>query len=1436
MARTRKFVSALNLYKYDVLIEDRATRSDYFKITQFDGYFYGGRNAFLIAGNTTLKPNSKILVEILNVNGETIYSAPVTNFVEGSSRLVQVEVYSDTPPGPGKLVILGSTDSYLDGTPIPKEWEDKYNVRWITDIIISPQVRNKTSIRFLNSPVVSVEEKFYAIPATASFTQTATVPFGDYELIPTKYNNILQTGYLIKLKNPTTENIFKSEHLNNGRFSTYAVISGSSEFIFGSVPITRIFNETTAFGIPGGFLSSSLKTKILSGFISGAGFDYSTTIEPYGPITVFSSINTIRYNKLIESDDTLFSNSYAKLRISNLNTISGEINKIRVFYKSTTNPGDYVLLADVPAQVEELLTTDVDGKILNISKFDKPNTLQYWYAATMSIGQESLTDGLPDYYKDSSIYTNLSLVQSSKKILDAITTVPEISSSITTYKDNVSYFIGNIKESNFQLFPNSEYTLKFDAMASNTSASIQLNQDTYDMEVYLVSSSGLLDTNPRGQLLGKLSYDRQSGDQLFEQIEFNFVPKIITPSTVGLRFVIYGGFWDVANISLKPAEEEFFSTDEVSLLIPIQNIEKNILTFKTEFLDLDNNSVEVSAISTPKYFTGSSDYVKKVGDYMTGELYIKGLPIQNQALQDGFTGLVSGGLITVNTPASWSYTISSGSGYVIDNYTDPLDPKYTYVTWPQITKMPGSFISTGSVATTPRTNIAISSSGEVIEQSNEWTPVDYRKYIILGRIAHVGTTFIQRALSLPLTTYNRGFHWFDLANAIGIINVEGNVYYPSGSSMSIGKTEGKTYRVGSNYRNDTTYPDITSDPSSLPTVFAYRYRSGSGFAELPLTTHITGALYDNGSGILQTPNPNKFTVQRIYYFGATNTTRIQFGQNVYDTIEDAQFAATSEQFTADPNLERDSSLRTYLVVGTSATNLSNPLEAEFITVGKFGNAGGGGAGGAANLSDLNDVSLSSLQLGNLLQYNGTTWINSSTASFSTSASWAPAITSITAGSGLNGGTITKIGTVSLNTESVHFLDGVKKELNAEGVISSSTQAITWTVASASVAATAVTASGLSGGTTNYIPLWSSGTVQSSSNIFQSSGNIGIGSTSPTGKLYIGPTWRTTNGGSALYVGGTTGINNTTDLGITYVVSSSNTASPATVGLTLYNNDTTVGGWSPMLLFSKAESGASPFKATMAGIAAKSPLGTGNGDAWIDGELHFYTAGAATLGIVNRMIIDKEGRVGIGTTSPTTPLQVAGNVSASSYTSSLSNAIGYFGTASWAVNATTASFAPIATGASASIALFNTNTTVSSSLITQRNGIIAIAGSANVTGSLDVTTSFSAQTKSFKIAHQTQIGKSLVYGVLEGAEHAVYARGKLVDNNTITLPDEWNWLVDEESITVQLTPIGSHQKLYVKNIDGLVITVGNENLLSKNIQCYYLVHATRKDVPQLQTVV
>lgn len=158
------------------------------------------------------------------------------------------------------------------------------------------------------------------------------------------------------------------------------------------------------------------------------------------------------------------------------------------------------------------------------------------------------------------------------------------------------------------------------------------------------------------------------------------------------------------------------------------------------------------------------------------------------------------------------------------------------------------------------------------------------------------------------------------------------------------------------------------------------------------------------------------------------------------------------------------------------------------------------------------------------------------------------------------------------------------------------------------------------------------------------GNSGIGISNPTGKLFIGPYWRTNEGGTSLFVSSSNhGPVSTDDLGITYSVSDPATVGPTKPGLVLYNDDTTPGGWSPMLLFSKAETGPSSTKATMAGIAARSPLGTGNSTNWIDGEMWFYTAGAATSGLVPRMIIDKEGNVGIGTTSPSAKLEVNGDL-------------------------------------------------------------------------------------------------------------------------------------------------------------------------------------------------
>lgn len=600
MARTRKSIQPLNLYKYDVLIEDRGPRSDYFKISQFDGYFYGGRNAFLIAGASILQPGSKILVEILNSNGTTVYSAPVVSFIEGSSRLVQVEIYNDTPIGPGKIVVLGCADYYLDGSPIPADWKNKYNVRWITDVIISPLIQNKTPIRFSNSPNISVQEKFYLSPLTSSFSQSISVPV-DVELTP-KYYNVFQNGYLIQIASPTSSGY--SDKFIGGK------LTGSIQFVGPqgpetasiSLPITKIYNSTLAES--NGVLVYTDKSNLLEqGFFSSSG-KYTTRIDPIGEVGVTSSV-VLKYDQVI-SFDTGSSSSYAEVRLTNLNTTSGEIFKTKISYKSATTPSNYTTVADVPVDVRELLAVDSGSKIAEVGKFNTIVINDYWYAATMSVGRSDINPTMPSYYLTSSTSNYLPIKQRSNDLLNAIDAVPPI---INSSYQTPSFFIGTKPKASISLFPQSEYTLKFDAIVSKISSSVEWSGTESSLEIYLIqevdSVAKLLETNPKGQLLGTLTPSKNFKKQRFDSIEFNFTPKIVSNGKFGLRFVGYGGFWNLANVSVKPATEPFFSPDETTLLLPNEFKYNDLLIFKAEYLDVNNNSTKEFTLSIPTYFTGS---------------------------------------------------------------------------------------------------------------------------------------------------------------------------------------------------------------------------------------------------------------------------------------------------------------------------------------------------------------------------------------------------------------------------------------------------------------------------------------------------------------------------------------------------------------------------------------------------------------------------------------------------------------------------------------------------------------------------------------------------------------------------------------------------------------------------------------------------------------
>jgi len=144
--------------------------------------------------------------------------------------------------------------------------------------------------------------------------------------------------------------------------------------------------------------------------------------------------------------------------------------------------------------------------------------------------------------------------------------------------------------------------------------------------------------------------------------------------------------------------------------------------------------------------------------------------------------------------------------------------------------------------------------------------------------------------------------------------------------------------------------------------------------------------------------------------------------------------------------------------------------------------------------------------------------------------------------------------------------------------------------------------------------------------------------------------------------------------------------------------------------------------------------------------------------------------------------------------------------------------------------------------------ISVIGDMTVSGSVDcgnkgrLASRFAAadaSPKPFDLVHPTKgEGHRLRYACIEGPEVAVYCRGRLKESNVINLPDYWKDLVHEDSITVQLQPIGRQQNLVVEEFDNEYIVIAedltNTDLITglSTIDCFYHVYGERKDINPL----
>ena len=294
---------------------------------------------------------------------------------------------------------------------------------------------------------------------------------------------------------------------------------------------------------------------------------------------------------------------------------------------------------------------------------------------------------------------------------------------------------------------------------------------------------------------------------------------------------------------------------------------------------------------------------------------------------------------------------------------------------------------------------------------------------------------------------------------------------------------------------------------------------------------------------------------------------------------------------------------------------------------------------------------------------------------------------------------------------------------------------------------------------------------------------------------------------------------------------------------------------------------------------------GNGQFWKAGTAYYSYGGANSLNIynsngkiafhpngsANKVLIDTNGYVGIGTNAPAQLLHMEGSVVKLRMKETGSQTWDLYAAGSrWALRVNDADKLTVNNGGNVGVGtdaptnplhVYNaTNISPSSGGAGQfaitgsgYTGFIAMDGSAmyfghnssgrdlrlmtnettrlyiNGSGSVSVPGSFSASSKSFLIDHPTKENKKLEYGCLEGPEFGVYHRGR-AQSDTITLPDYWTALVREETITVQLTSNGSFQHLYVVSQSLTEIVIGAAD--GETIDCFYTVYGERADIDSL----
>jgi hypothetical protein len=570
-------------------VDDTLTSPDYFQISEFPTRLTAGKNLFKLRGHpTNLRVGGVLGIEVLDYNGDPIYSQVLDYIDEDNSRVIAIYIYEDTSPGDCSITLIAEANT-IEGAPAPAEWQGKPNIRWTRTVPVNPMVANVSEIIFEKLPTVNISEEI-GVQLDRQYTN------GQF---PT------YTTGTVKL---TTLNGQPVVELTGGEFE--------SDMKTGTITVASPVNPspTPAFTISTTPYVSTIK-KILTPTTALLDKEYivysSESIFPHIYTEFEDSAFSLSYEATPTYVTTENSQSFALVEIENLDPGTGDVSRVKIYTNNKGTVGDYEQINDVELTETEILVVNTASLFpdQSVGTFVTQSTIDtYWEGHTYLGRTESTAPTLT--------WTTESLDLAA--LIDSSTDITA-NNHVLTFQPKDAYqglFIAT-----------SSYKVTVDALG--TRSTVSSNNDPV-LGIYMSGSAFDYDTTdlfnqelPKilGKRIGELRVT-DSNSERFDDVSFSFESNKRGNGVV--IFVVESGVWQISDVRTTTDNDVGYTPNYTRLKTFVETTHKidNQITFKIEYYNVDGVASKQINYVYDKNWEGGNRYVDGNFSMLTGSLYV----------------------------------------------------------------------------------------------------------------------------------------------------------------------------------------------------------------------------------------------------------------------------------------------------------------------------------------------------------------------------------------------------------------------------------------------------------------------------------------------------------------------------------------------------------------------------------------------------------------------------------------------------------------------------------------------------------------------------------------------------------------------------------------------------------------------------------------------